>query len=123
MPMTEEDICRDIANLHDNIYAAGVIENQRLVARYTKLDDPPVSEEQLRLMFAQPEVQLSIAKTAEKFFGNIRYLIACFETSDFLYFPAIIDRKDKILYVRMKRTYRGEEILKKVYDYLGKREK
>jgi hypothetical protein len=122
--MNEQEICKEIANLHDNILAAGVIENQRLVARYSKVDVlPHPDEERIRLMFAQPEVLLSICKTTEDYFVTVHYLIICFENSDQIFFPHSADGESRIFYVRTKRNFRGEEIIQKVYDYLEHRAK
>ena len=121
MQPNESEICREIAELHDNIIAAGIIQNQELIARFSKVKDPPASSERIKLLFAQPEILISICKTNEEFFGNILYLIVCFENSDLVFFPAVLGGTQRMLYVRMERSYRGEEILQKVYEYLEKR--
>ena len=122
MSINENAICRDIANLDDNIFAAGVIANQELVARYSKIEDPPVTLAQLKLIYAQPEILISICKNSERFFGNLKYLLVCFDHSDFFFFPENVEGSARILYVRTKRTFRGEEILQKIYDYLRQRD-
>ena len=121
MALTEADICRDIAMLHDKILAVGVIENQELVARFSKVEDPPASRQRISLLFAQPELLISICRTNEEFFGKMKYLIICFDNSDFVFFPVVLGQALRILYIRMKRSYRGEEIMQKVYDYLEKK--
>jgi hypothetical protein len=98
----ETDICRDIANLHDHVFEVGIIRNQTLVARYKKVNDPPANEERVKLMFAQPDVLLSICKTNEDYFGTLHYLIICFENSDFIFFPYAVDGESRICYVRPK---------------------
>ena len=124
MSKDEYKVCKEIVSLHDNIYAAGVIQNQELVARYVKDDDPTagLDPEQVKLMFAQPEIVLSIFRTYESHAGPVQYFLVCHEKSDMLFFPAIVDGNDRILFIRMKRTFRGEEILQKVYDYLKERQ-
>jgi hypothetical protein len=119
----EQQICKEITNLHDNILAAGVVENQQLVGRYIKDNLPQPSEETLRLMFARPEIIFNILGTNDDYFGAVRYLIISSEKFDYILFRYGADRKSRILYVRTKRNFRGEEILQKVYDYLGQRAK
>jgi hypothetical protein len=118
---TEQEICKEIANLHEYIIAAGVIENRQLAARFSKVGDPPAGEERLKILFAQPDIMLSIARTNEDFFGKLRFLILCFETSDIAFFPAYVRGTEKTLFIRMQRSFRGEEIVRKVYDYLEKK--
>ena len=122
MPMNQDAICKDIAMLHDNILAAGVIEDQHLVARYTKIKDPQADDQRIKQILAQPEIIVSICKTNEDLFGDLRYMILCFDNSDFVYFPATIGSDTRILYIRMERSYRGEEVMEKVYEYLEARE-
>lgn len=122
--MNEQDICKEIANLHDHILGAGVIDNQKIVARYSKVDERPYpDEERIKLMVAQPEILLSIGKTNEDYFGRLHYVVLCYENSDYIYFPATVDGISRILVIRVKRTFRGEEMLQKVYDYLERRAK
>lgn len=121
--MNENQICKEIANLHHYIYATGIIDKQKLRARYSKIHenwDP--NDERVQMMLAQPEVLLSMSKTNECFFGALQYIIVCFEDSDIIYFPATIHGTSKILYIRVKRTFRGEEMIKRVYDYLKRKE-
>ena len=121
--MNEQEICKEIANLHDYILAAGVIENQQLVGRYLKDDMPQPDEERLRLIFAQPEIILNILRTNEDYFGATSYLIICSEKFDFILFACGAGRESRMFYVRTKRNFRGEEILQKIYDYLEHRAK
>ena len=123
MSINERKICEDIVTLHDNIIAAGVIRNQSLVTRFSRIPDPPVTDERLRILFAQPDIIIGICRNNEEFFGNLRYLIICFESSDLVFFPAYVEHEEEILFIRMKRSYRGEEILQKVYEYLERNEK
>ncbi len=117
--MNDQDICRDIVHLNDNIYGAGIIDNQRLVARFVREGvEPSVAEERFRLMLAQPEIVMSISRTNEEFFGKMHYIIVCFEKSDILFFSDTKGRNSRIFYIRMKRTFRGEEVLQNVHDYL-----
>jgi hypothetical protein len=119
--MNEQEICKEIAYLHDNILAAGVVENQQLVGRYIKDNLPQPDEERLRLTFARPEIVFSILSTDDDYFGPVRYLIISSEKFDFIVFRYGVDRESRLFYVRTKRNFRGEEILQKIYDYLERR--
>jgi hypothetical protein len=121
--MNEYDICRDIVNLNDNIYGAGIIDNQQLVARFVRKgkEEHLIDEERFKLMIARPEIIMSMIRTNEEFFGSLHYVILCFENSDFFFFSDPEGSKSRIFYVRMKRTFRGEEVLQNVHDYLGSR--
>jgi hypothetical protein len=121
--MNEQEICKEITNLHDNILAAGIVERQQLVGRYIKDDMPQPDEERLRLIFARPEIVFSILNTNEDYFGAVRYLIICSEKFDFIAFRYGADSESRIFYVRTKRNYRAEAILQKIYDYLERRAK
>ena len=121
--MNEQEICKEIANLHDNILAAGIIENQQLVGRYIKDNFPQPDEERLRLMFARPEVIFTILNADSDYVGPVRYLIISSEKFDFIVFRYGADRESRFFYVRTKRNFRGEEILQKIYDYLERRAK
>lgn len=121
--MNENQICKEITTLHDNIYAAGIIDKQKLRARYSKmLENWDPNDERIQSMLAQPEVLLNISKTNEYFLGPLKYIIVCYEYSDYIYFPATIDNTSKIFYIRVKPTLRGEEMIKQVYDYLKVKE-
>ena len=119
--MNEQEICKEITGLHDNILAAGVIEDQQLVARYIKDDFPQPDEERLRLAFARPEIIFSILSIDEDYSGAVGYIIICAEKFDLILFRYGSDRKSRFFYVRTKRNFRAEEILQKVYDYLDRR--
>ena len=120
MGLNEAEVCRDLANLHENIIAAGIIEDQHLIARYSKVADPPISDERMKRLFAQPEILIGICRNTEEFFGGLLYCIISFEGSDLIYFPARVGDAERVLYFRTERTHRGEEILQRVYDYLEK---
>jgi hypothetical protein len=121
--VNEQEISKEIANLHDNILAAGVLENQQLVGRYIKDNLPQPDEERLRLAFARPEIIFGILNTDHDYLGAVRYLIVSFEKYDLILFRHSAERESRILYVRTKRNFRGEEILQKIYDYLDRRAK
>lgn len=117
--MNENQICREIVSLHDHIYAAGIIDKQKLRARYSKtVENWDPNDARIATMLAQPEVLLNISKTNEFFLGPLKYIIVCHEYSDYIYFPATIENTSKIFYIRVKPTLRGEEMVKQVYDYL-----
>jgi hypothetical protein len=121
--VNEKEICKEITELHDNILAAGVVEDQQLVAKYARDNMPEPDQERLKLTFARPEIVFSMLNIDADYVGAVRYVIICTERFDLIVFRHGSERESRFFFVRTKRNYRGEEILHKIFEYLDLRTK
>lgn len=116
MSAGDQDLCKSITDLEDNILGAGIIENLALVSIYSRSDVPLPKDEKFNLMFAQSEIMISIAKSNTDFFGGFRYIVSSFERSDIMFFP-IINRntgKERIIVLQVLRPCDHEKIAQEV---------
>ena len=116
MCSSDQDTCKVIANLDDNILGAGIIENLALVSIFSKPNVPLPKEEKFNLMFAQSEIMISIAKSNADFFGGFRYVVSSFENSDTMFFPSKNETtgKDRVIVLQVLRPCDHEKIAREV---------
>jgi hypothetical protein len=119
MSASDYDTCKAIADMQDNILGAGLIENLQVAAMYAKPNVPLPEEEKFKLMFAQSEILVNVAKTNEDFFGRVRYLVSSFENSDVVFLPyrSKTDR-DRTLVIQILRPYDHDKIAEKIAQHL-----
>jgi hypothetical protein len=112
----DDEMCKAIANLENNILGAGIIENLSLVAMYSKPGVSLPKEEKFNLMFAQSEIMISIAKSNADFFGRFRYIVSSFEKSDTMFLPSRSEGsgKDRIVVIQVQRPCDHEKITEAV---------
>lgn len=117
MSTSEQDVCKAVAEMQDNILGAGIIEKLQLATMYAKPKVPLPREEEFRLMLAQSEVLVSIVRTNEDFFGRFRHIVISYGNSDVVLFP-FPNNTAKIFVVQILRPYDAESIGEKVMQKL-----
>ncbi len=110
-------ICKEFAEMDDNIISVGIIEEMQATAAYLKKKLPLPNEERIKLMVVHSEMFLSIAKSNADIFGRLRYSLASFETADSLFFslPRRESNKVRTLVIRIVRPYDITKFLRKLH--------
>lgn len=108
-------ICREIANLHDNIVSAEIVEKGVTIASHVK------SGILLKLerLFAQTELYMNTLQANTDHLGRPHYLIAHNDSIDLFFFPIVINGRKMILVVRTSVPYTHDEIVNKLREYVG----
>jgi hypothetical protein len=109
-------ICKEIANLHDNIASAEIVEKGVTIASHVKSGTLP----RLERLFAQTELYMSILQANAEHLGRPHYLMAHNDRTDLFFFPIVINGRKMVLVVRASISYTHEEIVNKLREYLGK---
>jgi exonuclease III len=119
MSTDDYNICKSFAEMDDNIRGAGIIENMKVVAIYSKRNIPLPKEERFQLMVSQSEIFVSIAKSNADFFGRLRYVTASFESSDIIFFflpnGSSSNNKPGLFGIRVLRPYDMTKLLEKLH--------
>lgn len=118
MSTDDYNICKSFAEMDDNILGAGIIENMKVVAIYSKSDVPLPKEERFQLMVSQSEIFVSIAKSTADFLGRLRYVTAAFESSDIIFFSlpnGSSNNKPRLFGIRVLRPYDMTKLLEKLH--------
>ncbi len=107
--------CKTIVELNESILGTGIIRDLRVQAMYARPGVPLPNEDKLKLMFAQSEVLMSVAKSNTDFFGPVRHLVFSFENSDTMFFPF---QKERTLVIQILRPYDQEKIAETIRHHL-----
>jgi hypothetical protein len=109
-------ICKEIANLHDNIISAEIVEKGVTIAAHVKSGTLP----KLERLFAQTELYMSALQANAEHLGRPHYLMAHHDSTDLFFFPIVVNGRKMILVVRASVPYTHEEIVNKMREYVGK---
>ena len=109
-------ICKEIANLHDNIVSAEIVEKGITIAAHVKSGTLP----KLERLFAQTELYMKTLQANTEHLGRPHYLMAHNDNMDLFFFPIVINGRKMILVVRTSVPYTHEEIVNKLREYVGK---
>lgn len=109
-------ICKEIANLHDNIVSAEIVEKGVSIAAHVKSGTLP----KLERLFAQTEFYMNTLQANTEHLGRPHYLMAHNDSMDLFFFPIVINGRKMILVVRTSVPYTHEEIVNKLREYVGK---
>ena len=118
--MDGDQICKEIANIHENILGAGIIEKGLPLALHVRPDMPMPRQDRFEVMLGQTEIIMSIFETNEDYFGKFHYLMAHNDSSDLFFFPVAINGRRMVLVIRVLGPYSHEEVVGKVRQYVGK---
>lgn len=108
-------ICKEIANLHDNIVSAEIVEKGVTIASHVKSGILP----KLERLFAQTELYMNTLQANTDHLGRSHYLIAHNDSIDLFFFPIVINGRKMILVVRTSVPYTHDEIVNKLREYVG----
>ncbi len=108
-------ICKEIANLHDNIVSAEIVEKGVTIAVHVKSSILP----KLERLFAQTELYMNTLQANTDHLGRPHYLIAHNDSIDLFFFPIVINGRKMILVVRTSVPYTHDEIVNKLREYVG----
>jgi hypothetical protein len=108
-------ICKEIANLHDNIVSAEIVEKGVTIASHVKSGILP----KLERLFAQTELYMNTLQVNTDHLGRPHYLIAHNDSIDLFFFPIVINGRKMILVVRTSVPYTHDEIVNKLREYVG----
>jgi len=114
--MDGDHICKEIANLHDNIVSAEIVEKGVTIAAHVKSGTLP----KLERLFAQTEFYMNTLQANTEHLGKPHYLMAHNDSMDLFFFPTVINGRKMILAVRTSVPYTHEEIVNKLREYVGK---
>jgi hypothetical protein len=114
--MDGDHICKEIANLHDNILSAEIVEKGVTIAAHVKSGTLP----KLERLFAQTELYMNTLQANTEHLGKPHYLMAHNDSMDLFFFPTVINGRKMILAVRTSVPYTHEEIVNKLREYVGK---
>jgi hypothetical protein len=114
--MDGDHICKEIANLHDNIVSAEIVEKGVTIAAHVKSGTLP----KLERLFAQTELYMNTLQANTEHLGKPHYLMAHNDSMDLFFFPTVINGRKMILAIRTSVPYTHEEIVNKLGEYVGK---
>jgi hypothetical protein len=109
-------ICKEIANLHDNIVSAEIVEKGVTIASHVKSGTLP----KLERLFAQTELYMNTLQANAEHLGIPHYLMAHNDSMDLFFFPIVINGRKMVLVVRTSVPNTHEEIVNKLREYVGK---
>ena len=108
-------LCKEIANLHDDIVSAEIVEKGVTIAAYIKSGILPKMER----LFAQTELYMSILQANAEHLGRPHYLMAHNDNTDLFFFPIVVNGRKMILVVRASVPNTHDEIVNKMREYVG----
>jgi hypothetical protein len=127
MSMDGTQVCKEIANLHDNIVSAEIVEKGVTIAAHIKKSG---TLPKLERLFAQTELYISILQANAEHLGRLHYLMAHNDSTDLFFFAIVVNGRKMILVVRASVPYTHEdmgnydryiypEIIHKVWDIIN----
>lgn len=125
--MDGTQVCKEIANLHDNIVSAEIVEKGVTIAAHIKTSD---TLPKLERLFAQTELYISTLQANAEHLGRLHYLMAHNDSMDLFFFAIVVNGRKMILVVRASVPYTHEdmgnydryiypEIIHKVWDIIN----
>src|SRR5687768_17918854 len=117
MSMDGTQVCKEIANLHDNIVSAEIVEKGVTIAAHIKKSG---TLPKLERLFAQTELYMSILHANAEHLGRPHYLMAHNDSIGLFFFPIVVNGRKMILAVRASVPYTHDEIVNKMREYVGK---
>ena len=99
-------ICKEIANLHDNILSVEIVEKGITIAAHIKSGTLP----KLERLFAQTELYMSTLQANAEHLGRPHYLTAHNDNTDLFFFPIVVNGRKMILVVRASVPYTHDDI-------------
>ncbi len=106
MSMDGTYICKEIANLHDNIVSVEIVEKGITIAAHIKSGTLP----KLERLFAQTELYMSTLQANAEHLGRPHYLTAHNDNTDLFFFPIVVNGRKMILVVRASVPYTHDDI-------------
>ena len=125
--MDGNHVCKEIANLHDNIVSAEIVEKGVTIAAHIKKSG---TLPKLERLFAQTELYISTLQANAEHLGRLHYLMAHNDSMDLFFFAIVVNGRKMILVVRASVPYTQEnmgnydryiypEIIHKVWDIIN----
>ena len=120
-------VCKEIADLYDNIVSAEIVEKGIAIAAHVKSGTLTKMER----LFAQTELYMSILYANSEHLGKPHYLMAHNDKTDLFFFPIVVNGREMILVVRASVPYIHEdsgnydryiyypEIINKIWDIIN----
>jgi hypothetical protein len=109
-------ICKEIADLHESIVSAEIVEKGVAIAAHSKSS----VFIKLESLFAQTELCITILQANTEHLGRTHYLMAHNDNIDLFFFPVLINGRRMILVIRASIPYSHEEMITKLREYMGK---
>ena len=106
MSLDGTHICKEIANLHDNILSVEIVEKGIAIAAHIKSGTLP----KLERLFAQTELYMSALQANAEHLGRPHYLTAHNDSTDLFFFPIVVNGRKMILVVRASVPYTHDDI-------------
>jgi hypothetical protein len=106
MSLDGTHICKEIANLHDNILSVEIVEKGITIAAHIKSGTLP----KLERLFAQTELYMSTLQANAEHLGRPHYLTAHNDNTDLFFFPIVVNGRKMILVVRASIPYTHDDI-------------
>ena len=103
-------VCKEIANLHDNIVSAEIVEKGVTIAAHIKSG----TLTKLERLFALTELYMSILQANAEHLGRPHYLTAHNDNTDLFFFPVAINGRRMVLVIRVLGPYSHEEVVGKL---------
>ncbi|HYX72584.1 MAG TPA: hypothetical protein VE732_07420, partial [Nitrososphaera sp.] len=85
MSMDGTHVCKEIADLHDNIVSAEIVEKGITIAAHVKSG----TLTKLERLFAQTELYMNILNANSEHLGKPHYLMAHNDKTDLFFFPIV----------------------------------
>ncbi len=119
MSSSDYDICKAFAEADDNILGAGIVEDMKFTASYSKSGRPLQRGEKFQQLMIQEEIFVSMAKSNTEWFGRFRYFTMSFERYDVILFSLPNGRssndKPRLLGIGVSRPYDMTKLLEKLH--------
>jgi hypothetical protein len=94
--MDGTQLCKEIANLHDSIVSAEIVEIGVTIAAYIKSGTLP----HLERLFALTEIYMTTLQANAEHFGRVHYLLVHNDNTDLFFFPILVNGRKMVLVTR-----------------------
>lgn len=120
MTGNDYDICKSFAQMDENIMGAGIIDNMKVVAIYSKQIVPMPKWEKFEQLVIQPELFVSMDKSNADLFGRFRYFSMSYECIDIILFlipngRSSSDNEPRLLDISVSRPNDMTKLLEKLH--------
>lgn len=118
MSSSDYDICKAFAEADDSILGAGIVEDMKFVAWYSKRGRPRPEGEKFQQLVIQSEIFVSMAKSNSDLFGRFCYVAMSYETQDIILLSlpnGSSNNKPRLLGIPVSKPYDVTKLLEKLH--------
>jgi hypothetical protein len=108
-------LCKEITNLHDDIFSVEIVEKGVTIASHIKSG----TLTKLERLFSLTELYTSTLQANAEYLGRPHYLLAHNDNIDLFFFSIVVNGRRMIIVVRVSVPYTHHEIVNKMREYVG----